>query len=75
MVAEQTALDELVAAEKAPLSTDWRETGEEAGPAATVGADGGRNYTDFVAGSGIGSHFCRVAASVPYYTLFDNQGI
>ena len=70
---ELLALGEHFSTQLAPPSTGWRETGEEAGPAATVEAGDGRNCTCFGGGRNIGSHFYRAVASTPSVNCLGNQ--
>ena len=62
---------EHVAAEQAPAATGWRETGEQAGPAATVGPAGGKNCTYSGEDSNTGFRFCKVA-SIPCWAFHGN---
>ena len=62
---EHSALADHVSTELAPPATGWRETGEEAGPAATEEAGDGENCTYSDDGSNTGFHFYKVAASFP----------
>jgi hypothetical protein len=74
MYSELAALEEHDAAELTPPSTGRWETVEEADPAATLEAGGGRNYTYFGGGRSTGFHFYTMA-SIPSQAYLGNHHI